>query len=733
MEEKIPEVRLYSWGGLLTGLIVYRLMKIRSFKKMPPIDHIGQDELHRIYRGFFISALLTALLVGFSVPLFVSHLHDPYLLFTLFIYVIGIASGAMAALFPSLCLATLYALLSTIPIIIYLIGQPEVHARIDGMAIILLVIILPLIAQTTRQFMRQVYKQQKSLHFKEQELRALFKQTPTPIFYFDTKMKIRKSNEAFKRFFGITTKMNLDGFDLNNLHDFHAVEILRRVLENDEAVSFEGPYLSTFNPKEYWIEAKAAPLHDENDRLIGGIVSLQDKTLIKQNIDRLEQLASLDILTNLGNRRQFLFRLKEVVGSSAESPELSMLFFLDLNQFKPINDTLGHHFGDRVLQEVARLLKSLLPDNAQLFRYGGDEFVILFPHCCKDMREARERGVSLALSINDRFREKIVIDNYHLPMQSSIGIVIITPDMNDADEIIRHADISMYQAKSSRSDYAFYDEAMDKERRKSFYLRHELNQPKLSDELRLHYQPIYSLKSDNIVGAEALIRWEHPTMGLLYPNEFIPLAIEGGEIGHLGKWVAKEVCRMTLELKENFSEFPLEYISYNVDARELKYQDFSQHMEKLLKSFDIDPKHLVLEITENSLIDNFRNIKAIIGQLESLGFRWAIDDFGVGYSSLSYLQRLSLSLLKIDRSFTLSLEENPDTVFLIEHLLKIARHLGYRIIVEGVETARQVEILKEISPDVYCQGFYFSHPLSKEEFIARLQRQISEHSNPSQG
>ena len=721
-----PLTLLLPWALAMLLLTFSRLHDLRRYRDESRKRRRQPDKAAEWYFRFFSKATLSALLSGLSIPLFSAYVHDSYLTFILYFYVLGIAAGALAALFPSRQLVTTYITLLNLPLIIHFFAEGTLYAFIAGLVSILYVTVLLMIARTTRRFMQTVHSQQKGLDAKEQELKLLFEQTPTPIFYFDTDLKIRKFNQSFQSFFRIPSEMLIDNFDLRQLHDFRAIEVMQEVLNTDRPVSFEGPYHSTFNPKEYWIEATIAPLHDEDGRLIGGIASFQDKTLIKQNIDKLEQLAYHDILTNLGNRRQFLFRLKELVENSDTQNKLSVLFFLDLNQFKPINDTLGHHFGDRVLQEVSRLLKSLLPEKAELFRYGGDEFILIFPHCCTDEVNARKEGVSLSRRINRELQEKIVIDNYHLPMHSSIGIVIITPEMKDADEIVRHADISMYQAKSARNDYAFYDEEMDRKRQKNFYLRHEMNQQKIDGELRLHYQPIYSLENKSIIGAEALIRWEHPTLGLLYPDEFIPLAIEGGEIGHIGQWVANQVCQMARELKEGFTDFPLDYISFNVDARELRYQDFPRQMEENLRRFGIDPGHLILEITETSLIDNFQNIRFIIDQLESLGIRWAIDDFGVGYSSLSYLQRLSLSLLKIDQSFTKSLENNPDTVFMIKHLLKIARHLGYRIIVEGVETPRQVEILQEISRDVYCQGYYFSLPLSKEEFIAKLQKQSEE-------
>jgi EAL domain-containing protein (putative c-di-GMP-specific phosphodiesterase class I) len=278
----------------------------------------------------------------------------------------------------------------------------------------------------------------------------------------------------------------------------------------------------------------------------------------------------------------------------------------------------------------------------------------------------------------------------------------------------------MYQAKNSGEKFAFYDPTMDHERQKSFHLRQSLSRQEIVEQLRLEYQPIVSMEDGTLHGAEALIRWEHPTLGLLTPADFIPLAVESGEIGRIGQWVGHEVCSTLREIREAFPQSTLRYLSFNVDARELTYRDFPGHLRSLIDAYGINPKELVVEITENSLIDNFSKIQETISQMHEFGIRWAIDDFGIGYSSLSYLERLSFDILKIDRSFTCTLTQKESSAFLIEHILQIARQLGYAVIVEGVEKAEQVRSLHQIFPSLQCQGYYYSKPLSREKFLALL-------------
>jgi EAL domain-containing protein (putative c-di-GMP-specific phosphodiesterase class I) len=280
----------------------------------------------------------------------------------------------------------------------------------------------------------------------------------------------------------------------------------------------------------------------------------------------------------------------------------------------------------------------------------------------------------------------------------------------------------MYQAKHSGENCAFYDPLMDQARQRSFFLRQELASAGIFDQLQLHFQPIVDLASGAVLGAEALLRWEHPTLGLLSPDDFISLAVESSVIGRLGRWVSRQVCETLREVREHYPQAPLRYLSFNVDARELGYHDFAGHLRDLVAEYGIAPDSLVLELTENSLIDSLPRIHETIHELQKLGFRWAIDDFGTGYSSLSYLQRLSLDLLKIDRSFSGALERDESAAFLIRHILEIARHLGYTVIVEGIETTPQAQRLREISPRLQCQGFHFSPPLPREAFFELLGR-----------
>jgi diguanylate cyclase (GGDEF)-like protein len=719
--DSVPGSILFFWTVPILLLILYRLHELKRYQAERKGRKPSKNETRKWYWRFRSKAVATAILTGLSVPLFHPYLSEIYLRFLLFFFIIGISAGALSALFPDERPVTTYVTLVNLPLFLHLLLGSEPYSLTIAMVQILFVIVLLMIAQISRRFMFKVWKQQKKLRAKERELHALFEQTPAPIFYFDTDLRIRKYNQAFQRFFKIPSSVNLDNFDLRKLRHYPAVQLMEKVLWTHEPAEYDGRYISTFNPDEYWILAKVAPLFNEEGNLIGGIVSFQDKTMEKRSIDHLEQLASHDILTGLGNRRSFFHTLNRLVTEEEDDSKLSLLFFVDLDQFKPINDTLGHNTGDRVLREVADILRRMTPEKAHAFRHGGDEFVVLFPHCCRRKTEARERGERFVGELNRALESEIVIDGYRLPIRSSVGIVIITPEMKDPDEIIRRADISMYQAKDSRENLAFYDPTMDHARQKSFHLRQSLNRRELDGQLRLDFQPIVSLEGERLQGAEALIRWEHPSLGLLQPGEFIPLAVESGAIGKIGRWVSREVCETLRKIRDTLPESSLRYLSFNLDARELNYEDFPGYLESLIREHRIQPGELILELTENSLIDNFPRIRETVNRLHHLGVLRAIDDFGIGYSSLSYLERLSFDILKIDSSIFHPLAERGKSVNLTELLLRIARDLDYSVIVEGVEDEAQIRHLRGIFPSLQCQGYYYSEPLSRKEFFRLLE------------
>jgi EAL domain-containing protein (putative c-di-GMP-specific phosphodiesterase class I) len=313
----------------------------------------------------------------------------------------------------------------------------------------------------------------------------------------------------------------------------------------------------------------------------------------------------------------------------------------------------------------------------------------------------------------------------HLSIKTSLGIVIIEPNSTNIDEIIRYADIAMYQAKKSHANYtSYYDTALDEERKKIFTLQHDMLYASEKGELKVYLQPIVTLRDDTLFAAESLLRWDHPTLGFLPPSEFIPIAIETGLIADITWWLIEEICKYIHALKENNS-WNLNYISINVNARQLLLNHFADEFLSILSKYSLDTSDILIEITERSIIDNFEDTQEIIDALRKEGIKCAIDDFGIGYSSLSYLKKLSFDTLKIDMEFIKDIKNKPDDMVLVKTILEIGRQFNYHIVVEGIEEEKQKELLLAIDEDLVYQGYLFSRPIPKEIFTEKYMKLLT--------
>ena len=398
----------------------------------------------------------------------------------------------------------------------------------------------------------------------------------------------------------------------------------------------------------------------------------------------------------------------------------SILVYLDLNKFKNINDSLGHKAGDKLLISISNRLKTSVYKSCLVSRFGGDEFILVSPFISNNKEEAEKESKLCIERIQKAFVNTFDIDEMKLSIKTSMGIVIIEPNVRNIDEIIRYADIAMYQAKKESGDFiSYYDTALDKERKKIFTLQHDMLYAVEKSELKVYLQPLVRMKNDELYAAESLIRWEHPTLGFLSPSEFIPLAMEIGHISEITWWIIEETCDYIQSLKER-NLWKLNYISINVNAKQLLLNEFVEALLKILKKYDLNSSDIMIEITERSIIDNFDDTQEVINQLKEEGINCAIDDFGTGYSSLSYLKKLSFDTLKIDMEFIRDIETRPADIALVKTILDIGKQFHYHIVIEGIEEEKQKELLLAIDEDLVYQGFLFSKPVSKELFTEKF-------------
>ncbi len=415
-----------------------------------------------------------------------------------------------------------------------------------------------------------------------------------------------------------------------------------------------------------------------------------------------------DLLTNLPNRALLRDRLSLAITQAKRNEEMLAILFLDLDRFKNINDSLGHVVGDELLQQVSTRLKSCVREGDTLARFGGDEFTLLLPNIAK----GQEDVTKIAEKINHVLRDPFVIDGNELYVSASIGISIYPRDGANMDTLIKHADIAMYHIKDKgKNGYQFYSKDMTTPYFKNLSLDSGIRKALDNDEFHLMYQPQINIRTGEIVGVEALLRWDHPEHGPITPAEFISFAEETGMIVDIGKWVLRNACG---ELKRwRDAGLPEIRMSINMSARQLAEKSIVKDISSILKDYNIPGHCLEIEITENTIMSEMDTVIYKLKELSNRGIQVAIDDFGTGYSSLSYLHKLPIQTLKIDRAFMKELNMKNTGNSIINTIVAMAKGLNLNVIAEGVETQQQLDYLQEINCNE-AQGFLFGKPLTAD-------------------
>ena len=437
-----------------------------------------------------------------------------------------------------------------------------------------------------------------------------------------------------------------------------------------------------------------------------------------------DRLAHFDSLTELPNRRAFIERLRSLLQQESLEPKRLAVLFLDLDRFKEINDTLGYGAGDMLLKAVTGRLRGALHaveklqggrggGRSVLSRFGGDEFIVLAPNLSGDaMPETLAR--QLAASLADPFH----IADRNLYVSGSVGIAVSPEDGVDAITLIKNAEVAMHAAKQEGGKgFMFYRSELNERSLERLTVEHGLRQAFSGGQLRLYYQPQVEVASGRIIGFEALMRWQHPELGLLLPNRFISIAEDSGIIGELGDWALFEACRQIKAWEvAGFRDLT---VSVNVAASQLQRAQLPETIDRALKSAGVSPRNLILEITESMLMAEGTQSVAVLDKIEALGVELSLDDFGTGYSSFSYLKRLRIDEIKIDRSFVMDMATSRESAAIVAAILSLATGLGLKVVAEGVETEAQLALLAAHSCQNY-QGYYFSRPLPADQISALL-------------
>jgi len=488
-------------------------------------------------------------------------------------------------------------------------------------------------------------------------------------------------------------------------------DIKRSLLEEG---SWRGEYRAyRKDGTSFWVQQIISELGQDSSGLRKFSCAGRDVSDVKAQQKEMEKLAYYDVLTGISNRGLFKEQLGMELRRSERDGNQSALLYLDLDHFKRINDTMGHEAGDLLLVEVACRLTGCLRDEDIVGRLGGDEFGVLLSRIGSPQYASIVANKLLA-----ELAKPINLKGTEVTVSSSIGITVAPHDGKQIDLLMKNADMAMYQAKEKgRNNFRFYTSDMNRLLESRMELEHDLREAVKHQQFSLHYQPQVDLITGEIVGAEALIRWKHPSKGNIGPIDFIPIAEETGLIVPIGKWVLRTAAQQ-IKCVQKALKLDLK-ISVNLSARQLSQGDFVQCLSSVLDEFRLSPELLELEVTESLLMDNIDNVIDQLSDIRSLGVSLAIDDFGTGYSSLSYLKQLPVDILKVDRSFVKDLPNNSDDREITSLIITLAKKLNRKVIAEGVETKGQIDFLRENGCD-YGQGYFYAKPLPADEFLVAL-------------
>ncbi|MFD1953220.1 EAL domain-containing protein [Paenibacillus thailandensis] len=451
----------------------------------------------------------------------------------------------------------------------------------------------------------------------------------------------------------------------------------------------------------------------EGDEIVGEVVTFKDITQRKQLEEEIRYRAYFDSLTDLPNRMLLKDRLSQGIIYAQTHGEKLAVLYLDLDRFKFINDTLGHSYGDLLLRDVAQRLTNCVTKGVTVSRQGGDEFTIFVPNISSE-----EEVLEVVQRIIDSFADPFRLMDHEIYIKTSIGISLYPDNGSSVDELIKNADTAMYKSKEiSGNSYHFFREGMDTRTFDSVKLENELYKALDQQELVIYYQPQVDYGTSRIVGVEALLRWNHPTRGMIAPDQFIPIAEETALIVPIGEWVLKEACK---QLKAWQSQgLPLYSISVNLSVRQFEQNNLFATVKHVLDEVGLSPECLHLELTENLIIKNTELTLMTMKQLKGLGVKIAIDDFGTGYSSLGYLKNLPIDTLKIDKSFLQDISPDGDNAAITNSIIMLAQNLNLKVIAEGVETSHQADFLATRNCHL-MQGYYFSRPMKAQDLTEKL-------------
>ena len=718
----IPASQLLIWCSLMVPASLLRA-RLVFFAQHFPFD--DEAVARALLAKFRLGVMVAGAVWGSAGFLLFPVDHPQYVMFLIFVLA-GMTVGGVASFSADLISAVSFSVLLCLPITIRLFVAGDSLSASMGIAVLLylgfMIMSLRRISMSISEnftLRLEAVAREKKLRERKESYRLLLSHLPVGIFHYNTDLVVTYCNERFADMLRNSLE-HIIGLDMKSLKDQAILPSLLKAL-GGEMGYYEGRYLATFSDAEGWVYMTCAPSLDGSGKIVGGIAIVQDVTERKAAEDQIKNLAFYDPLTNLPNRRLLLDRLHHALASSARSGKEGALLFIDLDNFKALNDTLGHDMGDMLLRQVARRLTSCVREDDTVARLGGDEFVVMLEDLGEQDLEAAAQTEAVGEKILAALGESYQLVAHEYRCTPSIGATLFNGHHLAKEELLKQADIAMYQAKKAgRNTVRFFDQQMQDAVTARVVLEGELRKALEKQQFLLHYQ-IQVDKSHRPSGAEALLRWMHPEYGLVSPNQFIRVAEETGLILPIGQWVMETACAQLKVWQQDALTRNLA-LAVNVSAKQFHQADFAAQVQATVQRHAINPALLKLELTESMLLENVEDAIRTMNSLKDFGVQFSLDDFGTGYSSLQYLSRLPLDQIKIDSSFVRDIASDTSDREIVGTIIAMAQNLFLDVIAEGVETEMQRQFLLG-NGCFHFQGYLFGRPVPIEEFEAILQRQ----------
>ena len=719
---QLESVDLYSIGiWLLVSFIMflYRFYHYYQFRRESEANKLKNADIW--LDKYYTNTLLGGIVWGSSAFLLFPEsglLNQMTLLFFLF----AIGFSAMGILASKTDLLLTFALVTYAPIIMRLFFMEGELYQMIAFIILALMLIMILTANYYGKVInnalsnRQHFMTIKHTHEKLKErFFSLFERAPVGIYYYNPSLELQDVNMHFMNMNNVTDKEELINANLHNISNSQVLEAHKEVFKGKTG-NYRGPFEVLNHKKNLYVNLSTVPMLDTEGNVAGGITIIDDITNEVTAKEEVLRNAYYDMLTNIPNRTLFLDKLKAFLANTKENNAYAALLFLDIDHFKKVNETYGHDLGDHLLKQMVQRIDDSINSHDIFARITGNKFAILIPSLDSDKTLSKELASNYISTIQDKFVPPFLVsgDEQHLSFTTGVGL--FNNNAVSAYDLLKRSETAMYEAKKdARGTSKFYESSMSKETQETLMVENDIHKAIRNDELIVYYQPQMDIKQNKIIGAEALIRWEHPEKGFISPGLFIPIAEESGIIIKLEEWIIDRALTEIKDLTKSLGHFPLDHIALNISTQHFLQPHFVEKLMLQLYKHGVKPEWIELEITESGIMRNIDDAAKKIKELKSFGFTFAIDDFGTGYSSLSYLKQLPVNLVKIDQSFILNMHESKGDAIIVEAVIAIAEKFDFKVLAEGVEDKETLESLKNLNCDIY-QGYYGHRPMPMNEF-----------------